>query len=150
MDEGVNMGLWTNTVERILHRYVDKTDSCWLWTGCMTSGYGLVNMNGRLQPAHRVIYEAFNGPISDGMVLDHICRRHSCVNPLHLEQVTKRENTLRGISPAAEHAKKTHCKYGHPLSGDNLREFNGRYGPCRVCKTCARERSRKFKAKAKK
>jgi len=31
--------------------------------------------------------------------------------------------------------KKTHCKHGHPLSGENLYMQNGKY---RVCLTCRR------------
>jgi len=35
--------------------------------------------------------------------------------------------------------KKTECKWGHPLVGENLREWKGR----RICVACTRARSRR-------
>ena len=70
--------------------------------------------------AHRFNYELYRGSIDSILPLDHLCRNHSCVNPLHLEQVTHWENTLRGSTPAATDARKTHCIRGHPLAGKNL------------------------------
>lgn len=147
MDAKLAMGLWTNTVERIIERFVEKTDTCWIWRGKKDYGYGRVGMDGTHHRAHRLIYESSKGPIADGMVLDHLCRNRSCVNPDHLEQVTVKENVLRGISPVAINSQKTHCKRGHELSGDNLYEYKGLYGPCRGCKTCRREAVRRNKAK---
>ncbi|MHA6764687.1 HNH endonuclease signature motif containing protein [Streptacidiphilus sp. PAMC 29251] len=71
---------------------------CWAWTGCMNTktGYGVFGGKGRTQLAHRNAYEYQLGPIPDGLVLDHLCRRRSCVRPEHLEPVTQRENLRRG------------------------------------------------------
>ena len=129
MDETMNP--IKNTIESILGR-VKKTDACWIWTGfCNKEGYGHVSMNGRLEQAHRVVYEALKGPIPDGLVLDHTCRNPSCVNPDHLEPVTQQENVLRGLKGRM----KTHCPQGHPLSGDNLVPTS----PTRRCKQCKAE-----------
>jgi hypothetical protein len=51
--------------------------------------------NKRTALAHRVAYEALVGPIPDGMTIDHLCRNKRCLNPAHMELVTRGENTRR-------------------------------------------------------
>lgn len=111
-------------------------DGCWLWLGSIQSnGYPRLKRGGRQFGAHRLVYEAFKGPIPEGLVIDHLCRVPACVNPDHLEAVTMRENTLRGVSIIADLAKRTHCTHGHPLSGDNLWI---RKDGSRICRACRR------------
>lgn len=113
------------------------TEGCWHWIGYIdhrsSSGYGRVFWDGKLRFAHRVVYELLRSPIPDGLTIDHLCRNRSCVNPDHMEPVTNRENGLRGVGACAQHARQTHCKRGHPLSGRNLYlRTNGQRG-CRAC-----------------
>lgn len=92
---------------------------CWIWTAYIQpNGYGKVYVNGRVRLAHRVVYELLGGPIADGHVLDHTCRVRSCVNPVHLRQVTQRENTLApgSLAPSAINASRSHCPHGHQLT----------------------------------
>ena len=106
---------------------------CWLWTGaCTGSGYG----NFRSHAAHRIVYELLRGPIPEGLELDHLCRVVSCVNPDHLEAVTPRVNNLRSMSPAALHAKKTHCPAGHLY--DEANTYVSEAGS-RSCRSCGRD-----------
>jgi hypothetical protein len=113
------------------------TTPCIQWPGNITlEGYGrMMVRGGKCIRAHVASWERTYGAIPDGMVLDHLCRNRSCINPLHMEPVSSRENTLRGIGPSAVNAFKTHCKMGHPFSGDNLGVTKrGR----RYCRTCQR------------
>ena len=119
--------------------YVDMEshpeDECWRWVGPMGKfGYGYFTADGRRTVAHRFGYEALVDPVPVELDLDHLCRRRECVNPAHLEPVTRQENIRRGESHAGQNARKTHCKYGHPFDEENTR-FN-RNGS-RTCKACA-------------
>lgn len=123
---------------------VDKTDSCWLWTGAKnSSGYGRVRKAGRDLAAHRLAYEEMIGPIPHGLQLDHLCRVRSCVNPTHLEPVTGRTNILRSTSFAAQNAAKRACTRGHQFTSENTYLFAGR----RHCRACGRIRSANYKAR---
>ena len=126
---------------------VQKGDDCWTWTGeILVTGYG--HLASRLSPvasgshlAHRVSYELAVGPIPAGMHLDHLCRNRCCVRPDHLEPVTAKENTARGLHGVL----RTHCKYGHELTPENT-QYDRRRN-CRRCRTCARVWDRRAKAK---
>lgn len=102
-------------MERLEKRiYRVPFSGCWLWTGYVSpDGYGRIGVGNKTAPAHRValgILEA-NQPFE----VDHLCRVRCCVNPAHLELVTHTVNVLRGTSPSANHARRTHCVKGHLL-----------------------------------
>lgn len=95
-------------------------NGCWTWGAAKIQGYGRFMHNYKSVWAHRLSYECLIGPIPSGLQLDHLCRNRACVNPDHLEPISRHENILRGISPSAENARKTHCIYGHELKGENV------------------------------
>ena len=104
---------------------------CWDWTAATRGGgYGTLKVKGRMEMAHRHIYEMMVGPIPDGMVLDHLCRRKICVNPAHLEPVTIGENTRRGMAPSAIARREDRCMKGHVLSENYYELGRG----CRICR----------------
>lgn len=110
---------------------------CMPWPGIINaSGYGRLSVSGRLILAHRAVYESHRGKIPPGLVIDHLCRNRCCVNPDHMEVVTVKENTLRGMNFSARNARKTHCKRGHPFAGENLRIRRHKGSDERVCRTC--------------
>lgn len=68
---------------------VDKTDGCWNWTAALFRGYGIFRFQGAARIAHRISYAWRNGPIPEGIEIDHMCHNRSCVNPDHLRPATK-------------------------------------------------------------
>ena len=114
-----------NVRQRISH----DGDGCWPWIGPTDrDGYGIHCH----KQAHRVVYTYLRGPIPTGLSIDHLCKTRNCVNPRHLEAVPIRVNILRGDGPAAQNARKTHCKNGHEFTDTNTRRHGGR----RYCRTC--------------
>lgn len=125
--------------DRFHEKYeVDATSGCWQWTAATTNGYGRVKWNGVLHLAHRLSYEHYVGDIPDGLELDHLCRNRGCINPAHLEPVTRRENILRGVSPPALGARVTYCPNGHPYDEANTYTRPGGGRTCRKCKSRSR------------
>ena len=97
---------------------VDPQTGCRVWQGTTNgkSGYGVIQFQGKRELVHRLAWSLKNGPVPEGLVLDHLCRVRLCNNELHLEPVTQQVNiAVRGHGLAAQHARKTHCPAGHLL-----------------------------------
>ena len=124
------------------HIAIDPT-GCWLWTAYRDrQGYGRMRWKGRTGLfAHRIFYSALVGRLEDGLVLDHLCRTPACVNPAHLEQVTRLENARRGRYGVLT----THCPAGHPYDERNTYRYTTRSG---FSRRCCRACNRAHKAKA--
>lgn len=141
-------GVSEEFLERFLSSFAtDPMSGCWLWLKSVTlSGYGQVSIYRRSAVAHRVSYELFVGRIPFGLTLDHLCRTRCCINPKHLDPVSRGENVRRGdagLARGLQLRSKTICPRGHEYSGANLRirtRVNGEV--YRACRACIREQSR--------
>jgi hypothetical protein len=118
-------------------------------------GYGQDFLNGKNTRAHRAAWIRANGPIPEGMVVDHICHNEavakqecsggvtclhrSCVNLDHLRLVSQSENVLSGSHSVDN---KLTCPKGHSYKDPNniMIRKNGK----RECAQCNRERANRF------
>lgn len=147
--------------ERTLRRVVQndvpfRGEPCWIFTGSInpSTGYGNIGTGfvgdgtKKNKTTHRVMHEAFIGPVPKGLEIDHLCRVRSCCNPAHLEAVTHSENARRGLTGferGRQQRAKTHCDHGHEYTPENTYvRGNG----SRMCRTCVLARdARKRQAK---
>lgn len=140
-------------IRPLAERFWEKVDrrgpnECWMWLAGKSYGYGHFRAQGhpkRSIGAHRVAYELLVGPIPPGLTLDHFrmnpgprnapCSK-ACVNPAHLEAVTRQINTIRcETSISVVNAKKTTCPAGHEYDDENTYVSADN---CRFCRACHR------------
>lgn len=128
---------------------VEKTETCWIWTGAIhVHRHGVFNAGrdapkGKKSPtmwAHRYAYMVIVGDLPEGLVLDHLCKNPVCVNPDHLEPVTQSENAKRGG------IMKGYCRKGHLLTDENSYHRKTGSRECRICRDAAIARWREANA----
>lgn len=111
-------------------------DDCWEWVAATSpNGYGKFWYEGRMQCAHRVAYTLTYGDPGQCLVVDHLCRNTTCVNPAHLEAVTQEVNVGRAVREEL-----THCRHGHEYTKENTYLTRSEI---KVCKTCSRSNGRR-------
>lgn len=135
--------------DRAISRYaLDEATGCHISTYSTAShGYAQVGWKEtssmRGTTAHRAAWTAANGPIPEGMTVDHMCKQRRCVNVEHLRLLSNYENARRTHD---RDWKMGHCINGHPNS--LLREFSNGAKPPRVkCGQCHKDVQRRYQAK---
>lgn len=123
-----------NTLENILTYYVKILDNgCWEWQGAFSGPYGKVTYHGKTYSAHVLIYTLIKGPIPARHDLHHGCLYKKCVNPDHLEPLTKSQHHL--IEPSVR--KDNKCWRGHEMTTENSYIDLKGYKLCRACRALA-------------
>lgn len=91
--------------EEYFFEKVDTSGPCWDWTAdCDRDGYGRFSVGLRhgdlagTYRAHRWCWEFLCGVQLGELELDHSCRNRKCVNPDHLEVMTKRQHNAKTLS----------------------------------------------------
>lgn len=120
-------------------------EGCWEWQSADDGrGYGVMYVEKIPYKAHRISFQIFYGHISTELQVDHLCMNRRCVNPKHLELVTKEEN-LRRARVVGLYATRTHCKRGHELGGKNVFPTHAKKN-LKTCRQCVLEtRQRKYR-----
>jgi len=125
-------------IQRFLNKIKIVDSGCWEWQGWVNrNGYCHITLKRKGILAHRFIFMYYYNNIDSKMTIHHKCYNRKCVNPIHLEQMSYRENILHGNTMASINAQKTHCPQGHEYTSDNT-YINSRNS--RVCKICERRR----------
>jgi hypothetical protein len=86
-----------------LKNYPHWEGECLIWYGQRdSSGYGLINVDGKRSLVHRYVWSQANGPLDSGTELDHSCHNRACINMDHLRIATRSENTANKAGPRAD------------------------------------------------
>lgn len=140
MSKDERVVFWSKVERRGAHE-------CWPWLGSINEqGYGQVSINRITWRAHRLAVRLDGRKIPPAMVVDHICRNRSCVNPGHLRVVTPKENTLENSEHwSAKYAARDHCSKGHKYTPETSFVKQRGHRSYRVCRICQRGYTRRWR-----
>lgn len=115
-------------------RITKEPNGCWEWAGTHLKGYAIGHWGTETIRVYRRLWEIENGPVPEGLEIDHLCKNRGCCNPDHLEAVTHQENVRRAW------ADQTHCRNGH-LRSEAGQYVSGGVATCRECVLISQRRA---------
>lgn len=135
-DKGRNVARW---IKRFMRKVEKLPSGCWYWTGCKdAAGYGNLAFSRISTKAHRFSFQYIGGrDIREDQEIHHICENKSCVNPEHLQAVTRKEHV---DITAVPRRSRTYCKHGHEFTEANTyyqKKKNWTFRRCRACNAIA-------------
>ena len=101
-----------------------------------SSGYPTALHGIKTHNVHRISYMIFiDDTIEKDIEVHHKCRNKLCVNPTHLQALTRAKHNSREIR---QKKVSSHCKYGHEMTVENTISWTTKEGwlnrQCRKCK----------------
>ncbi len=97
-----------------IHPYKPELGQCWIWTASTNGrGYSRFRLGTKKMGGHNISVWISGRDIPEDMQVNHTCCVRSCVNPEHLEVVTRQEDS------------DYKCGLGRQRSGDTRGEING-------------------------
>ena len=147
-DPNATVALMASSPEESFQARTERRGECLIWTGAADAlGYGTLWVNGTAERVHRYAWERTNGPIPDGMFIDHKCWTPSCVEVKHLRMATPAENAryLRGArvtnrSTGVRNVVRTRSgNFQVYMNKDNARHYFGTYSTIEEAAAVARE-----------
>ena len=136
----------SRTTYQVLHVIDSKSvpepnTGCTLWMGLVCSGgYGKIRFDKNHWKVHRLVYHLKVEKIKKGQLICHKCDTPACINPDHLflgDPLVNMQDKVRKGRLKNQNMDKSHCKYGHEFTPENIRWDKTKIGtPRRTCVTC--------------
>jgi len=149
-----NLPIPETVQQKFLADYTVSETGCWESNRAKTAqGYAQITVSKRrpgygnaykrdshIYLGHRASWTFYNGPIPDGMVIDHKCFNHACINPEHLRLVTRTQNNARKEKFGKQDWPLDECRWGHKLTEQKLYATKSD-APRMRCAGCVKERN---------
>lgn len=147
--QSLSLSVLMTLTDRIRSRVTPGEGGCLIVEGGLVNGYAKVarRVGGRDGEytnyyAHRIIWQATNGPVPEGMMLMHSCDVRNCVNLDHLSLGTAWDNNHdmldkgRGRRPVT----KDFCIHGHDMRVLGRYRVKRKEGYGFICHQCKKDR----------